>query len=74
MWQELLVGLIVLLAAFFILRLFSRNFIGNASQKPGCSCDCARCCSDKENCSTNADSGHSWPRCHGISLNKTYTS
>lgn len=74
MWQEILVGLIVLLAAFFVLRLFSRNFIGNVSQKPGCSCDCSRCSPDKENCSGESDSGHSLPRRNGISVNKTYTS
>ncbi|MGO8879358.1 MAG: FeoB-associated Cys-rich membrane protein [Desulfomonilaceae bacterium] len=69
MLQDVIVGLIVLLAAVFVIYRLVRNFTSNSSKKPGCSCDCVGCCSDKENCSAIPDLKHATPNCQHGHLN-----
>lgn len=48
MWQEIIVGLIVIVAAFFVVRRLSRHFRGIHSGETNCSsCDCKRCGCDE---------------------------
>ncbi|MGC8602457.1 MAG: FeoB-associated Cys-rich membrane protein [Desulfomonilaceae bacterium] len=51
MWQEIVVGFIVLLAVIFMVHRLVRNFKSGTSEQPNCSCDCSKCPLDKENCS-----------------------
>lgn len=43
MWQEILVGVIVALCAFFVARGYWKNLKGARSEKIACSCDCTGC-------------------------------
>ncbi|MGC8658114.1 MAG: FeoB-associated Cys-rich membrane protein [Desulfomonilaceae bacterium] len=53
MWQNLVVGLIILLAAIFVVYRFIKNFSSSSSNKPNCACNCAKCCLDSKNCPEN---------------------
>ncbi len=55
MWQEIVVGSIVLLAVIFMVHRLIGNFKSGTSEQPNCSCDCSRCPLDKGNCSDKPD-------------------
>lgn len=50
MWQELLVGLIVAAAGFYMFRRFRRTIRPQAGPGGGCGCGCDGACQKAEDC------------------------
>ena len=53
MWQELVVGIIVLTAFIYVVYRFISKVTGKRAQGTTCSCDCSERCSHNKNCSLN---------------------